>query len=247
MSGFFLIFIVMKAIEVIYNLRDNLQKAGSSIQDATDQHLMFMIDEARATLASQQMTASGNLVQMSQLLDVTPKRTTDLGKVTKKSVYSADIALPLSSRDKLSIFTVGPTDGSLSYTQISFSQLRTAFYRKYTANSPKWLLVENTMYFFNLPSTGGQNRIRIRGVFARPIDIAIAQNEVTKLKPFDFEYPVSLKDLPTIYQIAMSSDMSWGDTAISSINAARNKGNQQQELINALKNLGNAQVQEEPS
>jgi len=247
MSGFFIIFIVMKAIEVIYNLRGNLQESGSSLSTKTDQHLMFMLDEARAVLASQQMTASGNMIQMSQILDVVPVKTTDLGTVTDQAVYKAEIKEPISSRGAISVFTVGPLDGGLSYTQISYSQLRTAFHRKYTANSPKWLILDNYMYFFNLPSTGGQNKIRIRGVFARPMDVALTQGEVTRIKPFDFEYPISLKDLPTVYQIAMSGDLAWGDQAISSINAARNEGKKDQELINALKNLGNAQVQEESS
>ena len=62
----------MKAKEFIYNLRTNLEEAGSQLRSATDQHIMFMLDEARAIYAGQKMDRAFSLTQMAQVIDVTP-------------------------------------------------------------------------------------------------------------------------------------------------------------------------------
>ena len=50
----------MKAKELIYNLRTNLSGMGSQLSVATDQHIQYMLDEARSVLASRKMEQKVN-------------------------------------------------------------------------------------------------------------------------------------------------------------------------------------------
>ncbi len=234
----------MKAKEVIYNLRTNLQAASSQVKDTTDQHIMFMCDEARAKLASQKMDAKVNVIQMIQMVDIKPIDATkaEMGTIGTSKVLKLVIPDPIAYLDGGGIITVGPTDGAENYSRITYAQLTTVLHRKYTANSPKWFFLENAIYVINADVEDLQ-KIRVRGVFDEPYRVEQAMGRYKYLTPFDWEYPISMKDLDSVYKIAMSGDLGWGDSAVQSINASRQKQNKDGELLSALKNLGNAQTQ----
>jgi hypothetical protein len=223
----------MKAKELIYNLRTNLEQAGSQLQQATDQHIMFMLDEARAILASQKMEARRSLDVMAQFLDVTPTKApvTELGTVGEASVLKVVVPKPVVYKNGEAIFTVGATDGQDSYTKVTFSQLRTVLFRKYTANSPKWLWHNNAIYIIN-SEVDSANKVRVRGIFDEPYRVIQAKGEYKYLKPFDWEYPLSMKDMKPVYQLAFSGDLGWGDTAAQAINREQQR-QQQTDQANA--------------
>ena len=62
-----------------------------------------------------------------------------------------------------------------------------------------------------------------------------AKGEYKFLAPFVWEYPLTLKDAKTVYQLAMSGDIGWGDTAAAAINKAANKQKSDNQLLSALK------------
>ena len=200
---------------------------------------MFMLDEARATFAAQKMDAKINVVQMSQTLDVEPRKVTkeELGTVGISSTLVLNIPDPIAYSNGCGLFTIGSTDGRESYTQITYSQLRTALHRKYTSTSPKWMWHEDKLFIINA-SIYSLNKIRVRGIFDRPQDVMVMKGLVKKLDPYAWEYPLSSKDLPTIYRLAFSGDLGWGNTAASAVNASANANKKDSELLNALKNLG---------
>ena len=229
----------MKAKELIYNLRTNLLSASSSIANTTDQHIMFMLDEARSKLAAQKMDSRINVVQMSQVVDVVPVRATkqEMGQVGSSRVLRLDIPDPISYTNGGGIFTVGSTDGIESYTQISYSQLRTALYRKYTSASPKWFWYENALYIINV-EISSLAAVRVRGIFDEPYRVEQAMGRYKYLAPFDWEYPLTLKDADTIYKMAFQGDLGWGDTAISAVNEDKKKTQGKEQLLGALQGLG---------
>jgi hypothetical protein len=237
--GFFLYLYEMKAKELIYNLRSNLAEAGSQLMSAPDQHLMYMLDEARAKLAAQKMDSRVNVVQMSQAVDVKPINAPkdEIGQIGSTKVLKLVIPEPISYLNGGGIFTVGSTDGEESYTEISYSQLRTALSRKYTASSPKWFWYENALYVINAEISGLQ-KVRVRGIFDEPYKVEIAMGRYKYLQPFSWEYPLTLKDADTVYKLAMSGDMGWGDDAIGAINKAKSKAKGNEQLLGALQNLG---------
>lgn len=239
MFELFLYLYEMKAKEVIYNLRTNLAKAGSELASSTDQHIMYMLDESRAKLASQKMDARANVVQMSQVVDVKPITApkTDIGQIGDTKVLKLVIPDPISYLNGGGIFTVGSTDGEESYTQISYSQLRTVLHRKYTKASPKWFWLENAVYLINAESSS-LALCRVRGIFDEPYKVEQAMGRYKYLTPFDWEYPLTMKDADTIYKMAFAGDLGWGDTAVQAINSAAAKSQGKEQLLGALQGLG---------
>lgn len=234
----------MKAKELIDNLRTNLGEADKQINKYTDHHLLYMLDEARASLASQKMDAKVNVIQMVQSIDVTPTNAskTELGQIGKSRILKLDVPDPIAYLNGGGIMTVGPTDGSEGYSRITYSQLRTAIYRKYTAKAPKWFFHENGIYIIN-SDTEMLKKIRVRGIFDEPYKVEIAMGRYKYLNPFDWEYPLSMKDAKTVYQIAISGDLGWGSTSAQTINAAKSRQSKDNQLLEALKGLGNAKAQ----
>jgi len=238
MFRLFLYLYEMKAKELIYNLRTNLVETGSELSLATDQHLMFMLDEARAKLAAQKMDARVNVVQMSQVVDVKPIKAPkeEIGQIGSTNVLKLIIPDPISYLNGGGIFTVGSTDGEESYTEISYSQLRTALFRKYTSKAPKWFWLENALYLVNVELSSLQ-KVRVRGIFDEPYKVEIAMGRYKYLKPFDWEYPMTLKDADTIYKLAIAGDLGYGDTAVQAIRAAESKQKGNSQLLGALQGL----------
>ncbi|HEC44438.1 hypothetical protein LCGC14_0984220 [marine sediment metagenome] len=237
----------MIAKKIIDNLKTNLAEAGSQIAGFTDHHIMFMLDEARATLASRKMDAKVNVIQMIQPVDVVPidATRTEMGTIGDKKVLKLVIPDPIAYLNGGGIMTVGPTDGTESYSRITYSQIRTALYRKYTGKAPKWFFHENAIYIVNADSEMLQ-KIRVRGIWDQPYLVEIAMKRYKYLDPFNWEYPLSMKDLNTVYQLAMAGDLGWGDIATQSIQAQKVKQKKDGQLLQALKSLGNAQTQQEP-
>lgn len=183
-----------------------------------------MLDEARAVLASRKMDSKVNVIQMSQVLDTKPSKATssEIGQIGTTQVLKLSIPNPISYLNGSGIFTVGPTDGGDSYTRITYSQLRTVLFRKYTANSPKWFWLNNAIYIIN-SDISGLEKVRVRGIFDEPYRIIQAQGTYKYLAPFDWEYPLTLKDANTVYRLALSGDLGWGDTAARVIGAENRK------------------------
>jgi len=261
----------MKAKEIINNLKLVLKEQGTMINTSSDHHLMFMLDEARAKFAAQKMDAKVNVVQMAQFVDVVPipvdtkasimvqgatvhqnstapileivQESTEVIKFGSVKVLKLIIPDPIAYMNGGGVFTVGPTDGSSSFSQISYSQLRLATHRLFTGSVPKWFFFENAIYVINA-TTEAYQKIRIRGIFDRPFHIEIFQGRYKYLHPFDWEYPLSMKDLPTIYQIAIANDLGWGDAAAAAINKEQLKQKKDTQLVDALKGLNtqNAEV-----
>ena len=220
----------MKAKELIYNLRTNLQQVGSQLQYTTDQHVMFMLDEARTILAGQKMDVNVNLDPMTQFLDIKPVKSSkdEIGSVGDTKVLKLVLPKPIVYKNGVGIFTVGATDGQDSYSQISFSELRTSLYRKYTGSTPKWFWLNNAIYIINV-EIDSTHLVRVRGIFDEPYRVIQAKGQYKFLKPFEWEYPLTLKDAKTIYQIAMSGDLGWGDSAIGAMQREKTKQERDQE------------------
>ena len=231
----------MKAKELIYNLRTNLEQVGSSLTRATDQHIMYMLDEARAVLASRKMDQHVNVIQMSQHLDVIPRDATseEMGTVGYSKLKVLEIPDPIAYLNGGGIFTIGPTDGRTSYTRITYSELRLIEGRKYTSKSPKWFFFQDKIFLVNIKPPGVK-LARVRGIFDEPYKVIIARGEYKKLDPFNWEYPLSMKDADSVYKIAIAGDLGWGDTSASVIQAKMQKEKKDNNVLSALNKLSNA-------
>jgi hypothetical protein len=203
-----------------------------------------MLDEARAILASQKMDAGINLNQMTQYVDVKPISAprSEIGTIGNANVLKVVIPQPVTYKNGEGIFTVGATDGGDSFTRITFSQVRTVLFRKYTANTPKWFLLNGNIYIINAEVDSLQ-KVRVWGIFNEPYQVEVAMGRYKYLDPFNWEYPLSIKDTKTVYNLAMSGDLSWGDTAVQAIETAKKKASKDQQLLGALKGNTNTNAE----
>ena len=212
----------MKAKEHIYNLRDNLSVDNSSLVGKTDQHLMYMLDEARSILVSRKVANRSNIDNMTQYFDTTPSvgKVSDLAILGSREFLKIETPKPITLTKGLGILTVGSTDSRAIFSKVDYSRIRTYIHRKYTGNSPIWIYENNTILILN--SLGGiVSKIRVRGLFDEPWKVERIKGNIDPFDPFNFEYPLSLKDSNAVYDIAMSGDLAWGDISIQSI-ARRN-------------------------
>lgn len=231
----------MIAEEVIYNLRTLLAEEGSTLVNKTDQHLMFMLDEARSILISRKIDNQQNVESFSQFYDVTPLAAPSsiLGTVNEKTPYVIECPTPVSLSHGVGITSLGPTDGSIEYGKIDYGRLKTALHKKYTSQDTKWFYDNGKIIIINatfLVTT----KVRVRGYFDEPWRIAELNGKTTVFRPFNFLYPASNKDLASIYSIAMSGDLSWGDTAVQLINRQK-QAQQRQEQSQQRQNQENAE------
>ena len=236
MFRLFLYLYIVKAKEFIYNVKTILLEGNSAAAEFSDQHLMYMLDEARATLAGRRLEKAHNVEQMTQIIDVTPtivnpETANEIGTVGDTRVLKVDLPQPVRYHNREAIFTVGSTDGQDSYTPITYSQLRTALYRKYTAKSPKWFWYEHSLYIIN-SEIDSRKKIRVRGIFSEPYKVEIANGKYKKLAPFDWEYPLSLNDANTVYQLAFGADLGWVDLSTGAIAKAQRDREEAQQRRN---------------
>jgi len=221
----------MKAKEHIYNLRDNLSVANSSLADKTDQHIMYMLDEARSILISRKVANRHNIDNMTQYFDTAPMlgKNSDSAVLGCKEFIKVTTPKPVTLNRGIGILTVGGSDVRAIYAKIDYSRIRIYMHRKYTGNATAWIYENNSILIVN--SLGGiMENVRVRGLFDEPHKVETLKGKVSLFDPFDFEYPLSLKDSNAVYDIAMAGDLSWGDISIQTI-AKRN-----QEAANRAKN-----------
>lgn len=237
----------MRAKEIIDNMKASFANAGrsSSILGLSDLQLMYMLDEARAKLSSQKMDAAVNIDPMAQHVDAELENTDEFEEsFVDLNVSTVTIPKPIAYLNGTGIFTVGPLDGSTSYSHISYSEIRTALARKYTGSAPKWFWFNDKVYILNLYEVGLAH-VRVRGIFDEPWRVVKANGLLKRLSPFDFEYPLTMKDADSVYKIAMASDMAWADDSIQALQTQQAKASKDNQLLAALKGLGANQQQSE--
>jgi hypothetical protein len=221
----------MVAKELIYNFREVLRETQSSVSERTDQHLMYLLDEARVILASRKIQNNYDVTIFTQFFDVKPAKadTSIISNVGTKPVLFIKLPTMFASFNKLfGGFSVGSTDGETTYGKLNFYNIKTALYRKYTGSNPKWVLDENNILIIN-STTGIESKIRVRGIFDEPGKIATYKNTVSKLDPYQYEYPLSMKDAPALYNIAMSGELSYGDVAAQAV-SKQQRANQRAQM-----------------
>ena len=214
---------------------------GSSLSKSTDQHIMYMLDEARAVLAARKMDQHVNVIQMAQTVDIKPRIATkaEMGTVGLSGITVLEIPDPIAYLNGSGIFTIGPTDGRTSYTRITYSELRLISGRKYTSSSPKWFFLENKIFLINIKPPGTQ-MARVRGIFDEPYKVIQKQGDYLFLDPFNWEYPLSMKDADSVYRLALGGDLGWGDTATGAIAGKMRKEKADNDMLTAIKSIGDA-------
>jgi hypothetical protein len=209
----------MVAKELIYNLRGVLKETQSSLLEKTDQQLMYMLDESRVILASRKVQNNYDTTNFTQYFDAKPIKATNdiITKAGNKPVLIIELPSRFTSFNKLfGGFSVGSTDGEIMYSKIEFHNIKTSIYRKYTGYSPKWVLDNNKILIIN-STTGVESKVRVRGIFDEPFKVENFKTPVSRLDPFQFEYPLSMKDAPAVYDILMSGELRYGDITAQAV------------------------------
>lgn len=200
--------------------------------NSTDQHLMYLLDSTRAILAVQKMQKKVSINTMVQTLDLKPTISKDLGFIGNSAVVKLEIPKPIDYDNGEGIFSIGNINGSVNFSRSTFKQVELSMHTKYTSKTPKWLYHNNAIYIVNIEAEDIE-KVRVRGIFDEPYKVEIAMGRYKYLAPFDWEYPLTLKDAKIVYQMAITGEMSWGDIAMQSVQNVMSKNRNAQEEENA--------------
>lgn len=191
--------------EIIANIV-NLKASGvpSDDKDISDSQWVFIINYYRAKLIRQDFergrTLNESVVQ-------------DLGKIQVKEEESSvscriyttpDLPVPLEVYKQNLITYVGPYKLNEPYQKTTRNKIEWEFYGKYTGNLTKWYQKENKIYVLN---KNRLNVINVQGVFEDPVAVRKFLNKLDPFDPYNFEYPVSITMLDTIYKLILDSEV----------------------------------------
>ena len=196
----------MKAQEIIDNFREFLTDMRSPLSSRTDTHLMFILDEARAMIVGRQVGNRGSLQAMTPTLDLSPtvSSASEMGQIGSSSVIKVTVPTPVAVREFDGITMVSSADLKEVYTKVSLAGLQSSLYRKYTGGTQKYTRINNDLFIIN-SKRGISSKIQVTGVFDEPYKVLELLGKIDPFAPYDFEYPLSMKDARSVYEVALTS------------------------------------------
>lgn len=209
--------------EIVATLRDLPRRGYGDSDDNryTDRQLAFIVNYYRATLLKRDKDKGKY---------VTEYYVQDLGKVELiqsdphgNCVVDKNIGCILRTKEKIpvpvdtnsqSLITfVGTLEGN-QFQRTNYNKSKFGIYSKYSGRLTKWYQLDEYIYIVN-PPTQALKYINIQGVFEDPIKANLFRQNGFNCEGencydeanFDFEYPMSLTLVDTIYKMYTSSEI----------------------------------------
>jgi hypothetical protein len=194
---------------IIYNIA-NMRKSWTRSDDDkfTDRQAAFIINYYRATLIKQFKDKgkylTGNLVQnlgRVELIKADQNEECSIVNCTLRVKNPLPKAIDTNSTNLITY--VGPLNGSKSYQRTTYQRAIYDKYATYTSKQSKWFELGNYIYIINPPSNL-LKYINIQGIFEDPTaanDYKVTCETGECFIGFDYEYPMSITLLDTIYKM----------------------------------------------
>ena len=203
--------------QIIFNLK-NLRRAGRVSDDdsISDRQWAFIVNYYRAKLVKQDAQKnrliSGNIVQnLGQVTLITADKNEccEIGDC----ILRIETPLPAAvDTDQYPLITyVGLLNGTKSFQRTTYERAVYDQHAKYTGKQPKWYQLGKYIYIVNPPSKA-LKYINIQGVFEQPEQAVKYRtcdcpgNNETCYTGFDFEYPLPIDKLDTVYKMIMEAE-----------------------------------------
>ena len=196
--------------EIIYHLK-NLKSQGVQSDDnkLSDQEVMFMVDQYRAKLIRQQYdrfkTINPQDVQDLGYVEVEPAPADEFFAIGGFDVFQTVREIPrMISTDRGSAFTfVGPSPVDLPFQRTSLTKLPWDRHSRYTKAVPKWFDTLSRVY---VATEQPINEVFLLGVAESPYKVLEFKNEIDYSDPYNFEYPISLTMLDSLYKMIAEAE-----------------------------------------
>jgi hypothetical protein len=191
-----------KAADIIYHIK-NLKNSGKSSDDSqiSDAQWLFIINQYRSQLIKNNIT-KGYSVNQELLQELKPSKIT----LTKNPIddceyYTQDIPKFIEShKNNLAVF-VG-TEGGIPYQRTTTTKV--VWDRISSKKSKRWYEVGTRIYVRNHNKT---QKLKVLGLFENPQEVEVFNDTLDEMNPFNFEYPVSVTMLDTIYKMIIDSEI----------------------------------------
>lgn len=180
----------------------------------TDRQYAFIINYYRATLLKQFKDKgkylSGNLVQnLGRVTLIKADQNEECSIVNCTLRIQNPLPKAIDTNGTNLITYVGPLNGSKSYQRTTYQRAIYDKYAPYTAGESKWFELGNYIYIINPPSNL-LKYINIQGIFEDPTeanDYKVACEDDPCFVGFEYEYPMSITLLDTIYKMMADAEM----------------------------------------
>lgn len=209
----------MKLSEIIYNIQNLIAKGRQSQSNpVSDRQCIFILNYYYAKLIEQQLEKQGNNESIYQQ---------DLGnqKVEKvdRSIIESNITCnivsntfktsciyrsvnkfpqPIFAKGVIAINYLGTIDLLNSFSYHSLNKIIKTSKYKYTANLPKYFILDDYRYIVT-PSFNNLQYIREIGIYSDPIQAYKMNNYLDSM---NMNYPISGKMLDTIYKLMLETE-----------------------------------------
>lgn len=203
--------------EIEFSLK-NLYRGGitSDDENISGKQLMFHFRNYRATFIRRDLNMGKQLdrqviqdlgcvrvecVDASECCEIT-----DSGTTVLRTVEPLPKLIQLYNKNLLTF--VGTVDKVTPYHLTTPTQARWSKFNKYTGNSVRAYLQNNTNYLYIINAPNGIELINVQGVFENPEDVQDWNNcDGTPCFSTDSEYPISAHMIPAITQEIASKEL----------------------------------------
>jgi hypothetical protein len=205
--------------EIIATLRDLPRRGDGSSDDNnyTDRQLAFIINYYRATLIKRDKDRgriiSGSYVQdlgKVELVKADPHNDCVIGVTGCVLRTKEKVPLTIDTNGEALYTYIGTLEG-LSFQRSTFNKTQFSKYSKYAHSFPKWYQIDEYIYIID-PPTPALKYVNIQGVFENPSEANLFKGscngeECLDENYFDYEYPLSLTYIDSIYKMYVSVEI----------------------------------------
>ena len=210
-------------LQIISTVADMRKAWRRSDDDSlTDRQLAFIINYYRAKLLEQEANLgrrmNSNVIQnlgKVSLIKADKNECCEIDNCILRIENPLPKALDTNRYDLVTY--VGLLNGNKSFQRTDVNKVPYDKYATYTSNQPKWYQVSDYIYIVN-PPTHLLKYINIKGVFEDPTAAQLyrtcscpGNDEADCWKGFDYEYPISITMLDTIYKMMFDAEFKFGN------------------------------------
>jgi hypothetical protein len=199
--------------QIIFNIK-NLKGAGRQSDDdsISDSQYAFILSYYREQLLTQQLqkgyTINDDLIQDLGRVKIAKVKEGECGEIKGGCIYKVIETLPkFVDMNGTPLVKYLGTENGRAFQRTSYREVQFTQNLKYTGKMEKWFQIGENTYIYS-PKASLGTHIAVRGVLSDPVqgNDYRCNNEGCD-SGYDFQYPIPLKMLDTIYKMMIDAEL----------------------------------------